>query len=233
MSESLNQVLIENQEKLRKILQSTAADIWGGAPGNGTATSPAAPIAGSSAATAGKPAEKPQSTPVKKLQIPALTTVWKTADETVDWTEVLAHDRPVDGLTSQRLWDFYRKYAERVLKGDIQAYVDVLTTANPLGDLTPFAANLQMRTPDADTLQASFECCPEYMKKARELYLCGLSLRIARDLFAVLPVQRVQVEATENGVPVFRNTFERDALRDVNFKFLDPVAFAKTHGAQM
>lgn len=232
MSESLNQVLIENQEKLRKILQSTAADIWGGTPGNAKATSPAAPTAGN-AAKAGQPAEKSQNMPATKLQIPALTTVWKTADETVDWTEVLAHDRPADGLTTPRLWDFYRKYAERVLKGDIQAYVDVLSTTNPLGDLTPFAANLQMRAPDADTLQASFECCPEYMKKARELYLCGLSLRIARDLFAVLPVQRVQVEATENGVPVFRNTFERNVLRGLNFKFLDPVAFAKTHGAQM
>lgn len=228
MSETVEQVLSESQEKLRKILQTTAADIWGGMPGTGTPARPA-----STAAAAGKPAEKPQSAPAKKLQFPALTTVWKTADETVDWTEVLAHDRPVDGLTSMRLWEYYRKYAERVLKGDLQAYVEVLSATNPLGDLTPMAANLQMRTPDADTLQASFECCPEYVNKARELYLCGLSLRIARDLFAVLPVCRVQVEATENGTTVFRNTYERDTLRDVNFKFLDPVAFAKAHGAEL
>ena len=231
MSESVEQILNEGQDKLRKILQETAADLWGGNPVPGMPTRPAG-TAGRTA-TPGNGTEKSQSTPVKKLQFPTLTSVWKTADETVDWTEVLAHDRPVDGLTSMRLWDFYRKYAERVLKGDLQAYVDVLSAANPLGDLTPFAANLQMRTPDADTLQASYECCPEYMKKARDLYLCGLSLRIARDLFAVLPVRRVQVEATENGVPVFRNTFERDDLRNVNFKFLDPVAFAKEHGAQM
>ena len=49
----------------------------------------------------------------------------------------------------------------------------------------------------------------------------------------MLPVRRVKVEATENGVTVFRNTFDRDDLRNMNFKFLDPVAFAKEHGAQM
>ena len=228
MSETVEQILNEGQDKLRKILQETAADLWGATPGTAMSTRPAG-TAGNGAPMAGKP----QSEPVKKLQFPALTSVWKTADETVDWTEVLAHDRPADGLTTMRLWEFYRKYADRVLKGDLQAYVDVLSAANPLGDLTPFAANLQMRTPDADTLQASYECCPEYMKKARDLYLCGLSLRIARDLFAVLPVRRVQVEATENGVTVFRNTFDRDDLRNMNFKFLDPVAFAKEHGAQM
>lgn len=228
MSETVEQILNEGQDKLRKILQETAVDLWGATPGTAMPTRPAG-TAGNGAPMAGKP----QSEPVKKLQFPALTSVWKTADETVDWTEVLAHDRPADGLTTMRLWEFYRKYADRVLKGDLQAYVDVLSAANPLGDLTPFAANLQMRTPDADTLQASYECCPEYMKKARDLYLCGLSLRIARDLFAVLPVRRVQVEATENGVTVFRNTFERDDLRNLNFKFLDPVAFAKEHGAQM
>ena len=166
MSETVEQILNEGQDKLRKILQETAADLWGATPGTAMPTRPVG-TAGNGAPMAGKP----QSEPVKKLQFPALTSVWKTADETVDWTEVLAHDRPADGLTTMRLWEFYRKYADRVLKGDLQAYVDVLSAANPLGDLTPFAANLQMRTPDADTLQASYECCPEYMKKARDLYL--------------------------------------------------------------
>ena len=206
-----------NQEKLRRILQNTAADIWGGTPQPAPAnTAPAA--------------EKKKTPAAKKPQIPSLADIWKTADETVDWTEALGHEYPADGLTSDRLWQFYRTHAEKVLKGELQAYVDVLTVANPLGDLTPFAADLKIRTPDPDTLEASFECCPEYLKNEPDKYLCGLALRIARDLFAILPVETVRVSGTRNSKTVIRVTYEREKLRKINFKFMDPVAYAREHG---
>lgn len=217
MSEQNGNQAESNQEKLRRILQNTAADLWGGTP-------QPAPVNNTPAT------EKKKAPAAKKPQIPSLAGIWKTADETVDWTEALGHEYPADGLTSDRLWQFYRAHAEKVLKGDLQTYVDVLTVGNPLGDLTPFAADMKIRTPDPDTLEASFECCPEYLKSEPDKYLCGLALRIARDLFAILPVETVHVEGRRNGKPVIRVTYDREKLRRINFKFMDPVTFAKECG---
>lgn len=213
MSEQKDSLPESNQDKLRRILQNTALDIWGSVPQPAATDTPST-------------TEKKKPSVTSGVKIPSLADIWKTADETVEWTEALGHEYPADGLTTDRLWQFYRTHAAKVLKGDLQSYVDVLTVTNPLGDLTPFAADLKIRTPDADTLEASFECCPEYLKKEPGKYLGGLALRIARDLFAVLPVEKVRVEGFKNGKTVIRVLYERDKLRKINFKFLDPVAFA-------
>ena len=82
--------------------------------------------------------EKPARVVVKQPEI-GIGNLWMTADETIDWTDALAHDYPTDGLTNMRLWDFYHKQAEAVLSGDTKAYAEVLKKANPLGELTSFA----------------------------------------------------------------------------------------------
>lgn len=217
MSEQKENLTESNQDRLRRILQNTAADLWGSVPQ--PASESEAPVP-----------EKKKAAAAGKPKTPSLADIWKTADETVDWTEALGHEYPADGLTSDRLWQFYRAHAEKVLLGDLQTYVDVLTVGNPLGDLTPFAADLKIRTPDADTLEASFECCPEYLKNEPEQYPCGLSLRIARDLLAILPVETVRVEGLKNGKTVVKATYDREKLRKINFRFLDPVAFTRENG---
>lgn len=217
MSETNERIPESNQDKLRRILQNTAADLWGTTP---------APAPGNAAPAQ----EKKKVQAARKPEIPSLAEIWKTADETIDWTEALGHEYASDGLTTDRLWQFYRAHAAKVLAGDLPTYVDVLTVTNPLGDLTPFAADLKIRTPDADTLEASFECCPEYLKNEPEKYLCGLSLRIARDLFAVLPVEKVRVEGFHNGKSKISVTYEKSRIRKINFRFLDPVALAHECG---
>lgn len=218
MSELIN-LLNDNQQKLGKILQSTAADLWGGtqdiwsAPKTAGGRTPATP----------KQEEKTvrvkENTPVDQL--------WKVADEVIDWTEVLAYEHSSDGLTSERLWSFYRKHATRVLQGDLAAYVEVLKTCNPLGDMTPYATGIQIRTPSADRLEVRFDCMTDQLTQNRDQYLYGLCLRMARDLFATLPVTEVGVEAWSEGQKLLQVDYTKEQLRKQNFRFLDPVAFAQ------
>jgi len=216
------QDLNQNQMDLLKKLAAITSDLWGGMPS----------AAYEKDETPDKQKETPPAqTPTKKKEN-SIRDIWKTADETVDWTDALAHDLPTDGLTGKRLWSFYHKMAERVLSGDLQAYTEVLKTANPLGELTDYAESINMRAPGADRLESTFICRDELMKENRKLYLAAMGLRIARDLLACLPVSEVRVTATQDGKEVFSATYPRRLLLHRNFAFIDPVKFAEECGAK-
>ena len=187
------------------------------------------------------PAEEEKPAPaVRKDNSPAasekmklgIQNIWKTADETIDWTDALAHSTPTDGLTGPRMWAFYHKNAQKVLDGDLTAYTEVLQKANPLGELTEFAENITMRAPAPERLESTFICKKEQLEKNRKLYLAAMGLRIARDLLACLPVEEVSVTGEDEGATVFNATYTRQQLLHRNFVFTDPVALAKECGAE-
>ena len=192
-------------------LANIVNDLWGhAAPAN---------AAGSTAAQA-----------VPAQIFPPFEQLWQVADETVDWTEALVREHPADGLTSETLWQFFHENAQAVLDGDIQAYMTVLKAANPLGDLKPYARAYTVRATDADELTCDFEVDPAYLSsnesEARR-YLCGVSLRVARDLMALLPVSRVTVHARQDENPLLDVTYPRETLQRVRFSFVDPVDLTK------
>ena len=120
-----------------------------------------------------------------------------------------------------------------LLSRDIRAYADVLKTVHPLGDLTDYAARMTLRAPDAERLECVFECSRDALEKDGRRYLSALSLRIARDLFAALPVAEVYVQGFENGIRKIGVTYERKKMLKKNFSFIDPVAFAEECGAYL
>ena len=208
-----------DQNEFMKRMKAIATDLWGGiAPAEETAPEPAA-----------QKKEAAQEPEKMKDEIQA---IWKTADETIDWTDALAHSTPTDGLTPPRLWNFYHKYAEKVLSGDLDAYTEILQKANPLGELTDYAENISMRAVTGDRLESCFICKEELMKKNRKLYLSAMGLRIARDLLACLPVGEVGVTAEMEGKTVLTVTYRRDQLMHINFNFLDPVRLTEDCGGR-
>ena len=159
---------------------------------------------------------------------PPFDQLWQVADETVDWTEALVQAHPTDGLTSENLWRFFHEQAAAVLAGDTAAYVTVLKAANPLGDLKPYASSYTVRAESSDLLSCVFQAEPSYLEGKPETeqqrYLCGLSLRIARDLMALLPVSSVAVTARQGDAELLMVTYPRARLQSVRFGFVDPVA---------
>ena len=207
-----------DQNEFMKRMKAIASDLWGGiaTPGE-EAAAPEEPKA---------PAREPEK---PKMDIRSL---WKTADETIDWTDALAHSTPTDGLTGPRLWSFYHKHAQNVLAGDLGAYTEVLQKANPLGELTDFARDIRMQAQSPERLESSFVCNGGLLEQNRKLYLSAMGLRIARDLLACLPVEEVTVTAQHDGDTVFTATYPRQKLLHRNFVFTDPVALAEECGAE-
>ena len=212
-----------NQMELLKKLAAIGSDLWGGMP-SAAYEKEEAPDRHPETPADCQPENRQQA--AKKKDSP-ISDLWKTADETVDWTDALAHDTPRDGLTGRRLWSFYHKMAEKVLAGNLEAYTEVLRTSNPLGELTDYAESINIRAPGADTLESTFVCKDELMKENRKLYLSAMGLRIARDLLACLPVKEVRVTAEQDGKEVFSAVYPRQQLLHRNFVFIDPVAFAE------
>ena len=216
------QDLIWNHLDLRKMLEQIGIDFGGGMP--------------SAAYEKEEVPDQPKGMPSDKPE-PVITEnnireLWKTADETVDWTDALAHDKPSDGLTGKNLWSFYHGIAEKVLSGDHEAYTEVLKTSNPLKDLVCYADGISIQILSADRLRSTFICKDELMNENRKLYLAGMGLRIARDLLACLPVKEVEVTAEQEGKTVFSATYQRQQLLHRSFAFINPIMLADEIGAK-
>ena len=184
------------------------------------------------AVPAPKAPAKPQ-TPAAPRSFPPFEQLWKVADETVDWTDALAHETPCDGLTAPDEWALYHRYAARVLAGDTDAYLAVIAAMQPLDDLTAYAGGFDVAAPSSDELQAVMQALPVYLDapgaEARR-YLAGMAVRMARDLFALLPVTRVRTEVRRGDKALLTVTFEKAEMLKVRFAFIDPVAFAVSCG---
>ena len=214
MSEDINRPA--DASDLLKKMRAITADLWRESPDVTAEPKPKA--------------EKPARVVVRRPEI-GIDNLWMTADETIDWTDALAHEFPADGLTSARLWSFYHKQAEAVLSGDTKAYAEVLKKANPLGELTTFAEGISMRAPDADRVEAQFNCRREHLEADGKKYLSAMGVRIARDLLACLPVSEVGVKALQDGRSAMEVTYRREDMMHRNFSFLDPVKLTEDCGA--
>ena len=169
--------------------------------------------------------------PARKLpSLPPFVKLWKTADESIDWTDIVASPTPTDGLTPQDRWAMYHQHAAAVLKGDMGAYLAVLQAANPMEDLTPYVSALDVATVSADVLRAGFTVRSDLMDNNAREYLCGMAVRIARDLFAALPVLQVDVSAVQADQTLLTVSFRKSEMNKVRFRFIDPVAFVEQCG---
>ena len=151
----------------------------------------------------------------------------------MDWTEALLRESSPDGLTGPKLWSFYHRMAEKVLAGNTEAYAEVLTTLNPLGDLTDHVSGMILRTPGPDRLECVFECRKEELEQYGRDYLGALSLRIARDLLAVLPVEEVRINGNLGEKEKIRVSFRREQLLKQKIAFVRPAEFAEACGGQI
>ncbi len=170
--------------------------------------------------------------PAKQPALPPFIKLWKTADETIDWTDILASPTPTDGLTPPDKWALYHQHAAAVLKGDMGAYLAVLQAANPMDDLTPYVSALDVATVSADALRAGFSVRDDLMHGDTREYLAGMAVRIARDLFAALPILQVDVKAAQADKTLLTVSFEKAEMNKVRFTFIDPVAFVEKCGGE-
>ena len=206
-----------------------------------TAAAPAAetkPAAKKAAAPKAAPVSEPQPSPAVtdagQLDAAALKAIHKTADDTVDWKAVAASAKAPDASYSQMMWAYYHSVADDVLKGDIDTYLQLIYEVNPLDDLLGYGSGFEFGTDDPRKLEVEFSINRALLSHASQTlssfefndllqdYVCSLSIRVARDMFALLPVKSVIVHAVDEGKTILSVRFDRDKLAKVQFGTIDP-----------
>ncbi len=173
-------------------------------------------------------------------------------------------------------WKNLHELAGGILNGDIEAYLQVIGELNPLDDLLEFGSDFEFGMDDPSTMVVEFTVksstvVPTYSlsltntgKLSRKNltktayydlvqdYVASTAIRIARDVFALLPLDQVVVHVVDNILntqtgyeeerTILSVIFEREVLEKLNFEGIDPsdalanfrhnMKFLKTKGFQ-
>lgn len=153
-------------------------------------------------------------------------------------------------------WERLRRIARRVLGGDGKAYVDALLEMNPFEEIGVLGSALHFTVHSRSFLEVSLkvsgkQAIPAEIKlltasgklsvksmprvRFQEIYqdyVCSCALRVAREVFALLPVEFLLLTASAELVdpgtgkggdqPVLSVVFGRDQLEALDFERIDP-----------
>lgn len=170
----------------------------------------------------------------KQVDENALKTIHKMADDTVEWEEIVNSPNPPDSSYNPQMWAYYYAAAPAVLSGDIDTYLRLIYEVNPLGDLLEYGSNFEFGTDTPDKMAVEYTVNKTLLARSERTlarfaynnllqdFICSLSIRVARDIFALLPVQHTVVNAVMDGQVILSVDFDRDTLSRVKFGFIDP-----------
>lgn len=183
----------------------------------------------SSSPTAAKPANTPHLPDADFLRC-----IHKTSDDTIEWNEIALNPGPPESFYDRNLWNFLHSVAGLILAGDIDAYLDVIGRMEPVDDLLAYGNQFMFGTDNPKRMHVEFilnctildDAAATMPKEAYndlvQDYVCSVCIRIARDTFALLPIEKVFVHAVVNNETVVSVVFERQQFMSVKFAYADP-----------
>ena len=207
----------------------------------------------------------------------AIKSVHKATDGYIDWEALNRDEIPtniVKGSEEYKTFESLKAFSERVVAGDVDAYLEIINEIKPYDDLLDYGSSFEVGTDRKDVLEVEFHVKSEEVVPNTELslkangtlsekemsktnyyalmqdYICSTMIRIARDSFALLPVQKVYVHAADDvlntatgyntEVTLVSAEFGREQLMSLNMEMIDPsdalsgfknnMKFAKTTG---
>lgn len=171
-------------------------------------------------------------------------------------------------------WSAVRELARRIQSNDVAAYIDAIRQVNPFSEISALGSSVECDAVDESLVVATIhvhgeEIIPRETKtllKSGKLsvkrtpatkyyglyqdYVCACSLRVAEELFALLPIEMVIVTATADLLntqsghveeqPILSVAMPRATVERLNMEMLDPsdamgnfvhnMGFRKTKG---
>ena len=171
---------------------------------------------------------------VDQIDINTLKSIHKASDDSIDWTEILVSSDAPDETYNQQMWSYYHSVAPKILAGDIDTYLQLIYDVNPLDDLLMYGSNYEFGTDDARKIEVEFNVNVNALSEAKKKmsnteynvllqdYVCSVCIRIARDMFALLPIRNTIVHTMLDGKTIVSVDFDRQKLSKVKFGYIDP-----------
>lgn len=152
-------------------------------------------------------------------------------------------------------WENMRKLATQVIAGDIDSYFYVVSEMHPFDDILDFGSDFDIGTDIPDLMEVEFHAktskvvpnhvlsltqtgklSSKVMSKTMHFdiaqdYICSCVLRVAREMFALLPINRVVIHVVDevedvtgekHDETVLSSLIRRDQLAGINFGLIDP-----------
>lgn len=154
--------------------------------------------------------------------------IYRQADNPIDWSDVLCSDEAY-----LPHWDYLKARAEKILNGDIDTYYEVISDTNPLDDLLQYGSEFECGTDDPRMIAIHFQVnstsvladatrfpTNQYNNLLQD-YVCGCTIRIARDMFALLPIRHIIIDASDKGHYILSVNFTRDDFENLDFATID------------
>lgn len=207
----------------------------------------------------------------------AIKSVHKATDGYIDWAALNKDEIPtniVNGSEEYKEFETLKTFSERVIAGDVDSYLEIINVIKPYDDLLDYGSSFEVGTDRKDVLEVEFHVKSEEVVPNMEIslkangtlsekemsktnyyalmqdYICSTMIRVARDSFALLPVDKVYVHAVDdvlntatgynNEVTLVSVEFGRAQLQSLNMEMIDPsdaisgfknnMKFAKTTG---
>ena len=165
-----------------------------------------------------------------------------------------------DSLEIYRLecldWEESKKIATRLLSGELAAYKEAIEKMDPFSKIEELGRSIQFNFENTTIFEADLyvnddEVIPKEVKSLRasgklsvkkmpqakfhELYqdyICSCTLRVARELFALLPIEMAIINAMKNLLntktghkedqPIISVAISRETLKQMNLHAIDP-----------
>lgn len=161
---------------------------------------------------------------IKGLSAEAIKRIFLYEDAPIDWTELIAGATADDLLMDQTVHTYCTQMAPRILSGDVDAYLEVIERMRPVDDLALYSGDFEFGTDNPAYIEVEFVASPERVLRdgisdaLLEEFVSAVAVRVARDLFALLPVKKVLVHVEINGSTVLSVIFIRNQLCTLNFR---------------
>lgn len=157
----------------------------------------------------------------KILSANDIKNIYIKSDEPVDWTELLVSASADDVFMEQDKWNFLKKVSRKVLSGDIDAYLETIEKMRPVDDLLEYGSSFEFGTDNPNCMEVEFQINSQNTLSDRELfdeYLDACTIRVVRDLFALLPVKNVIVYVKNGENSILEAKFDKNIMETIDFE---------------
>lgn len=158
------------------------------------------------------------------LNVNSIKRIYVRCDDSIEWTEIISGTNNEELYMDKDIWEYCRGIAGKILSGNIDAYYEVIEELRPVDDLLLYGCDFEFGTDRPNYIEVEFRAKPEYVlengvhDELLEEFVCGTSIRVARDLLALLPISKVIVHTHIDDRDVLSVLFTRQGLININFK---------------
>ena len=119
-----------------------------------------------------------------------------------------------------------KKLCSKIMAGDVNAYLQAIEIFKPVDDLLLYAGEFEFGSDSRNYIECEFRIKAEGISYSKDnslfkSFVYAVSIRVARDLMALLPISFVIVHVVYDGKTVCSVNYNRNKLINIDFRRLD------------